>query len=188
MSTHTRYKGFSLLELLAAISIFVILFSIAAPNLQTRIEKSKADAAIFSIHRILNYARSTAIISQKTVSICGSNNRTCEKKWNEHLIAFYDKNNNAIPEDEEIINIQTVNKGQSQIKTRLAFGKFILKINNEGQPNLVGSFIYCPSSRRPTQARRLTWNRIGRFYLGRDTDGDNVVEDTNGKAIKCSTQ
>lgn len=187
MLTLTHTRGFSLIELLATISISAILLSIAAPNFQNTLESNEADNNIAIIYRLLQSARTLAISQQKSITICGSNDGShCLKNWNNYLLVFHDENNDKTASKEEIIYSEPLNIGGANIKTRLGFGKTSLKINTLGQPNLTGSFVYCPPSNQTQYARRLTWNRIGRYYLGRDANHDGIIEDTNGKAISCS--
>jgi type IV fimbrial biogenesis protein FimU len=56
-----RAKGFSLIELLIAISIVGILGSVAVPSFTRAIENSKADSDVDELLRALNYVRLEAM-------------------------------------------------------------------------------------------------------------------------------
>ncbi|MFT6254803.1 MAG: type IV fimbrial biogenesis protein FimT [Granulosicoccus sp.] len=188
MSTPIYTRGFSLIELLVTISISSILLSIVAPNLQNIIQSNEADSKISTLRRLLQVARTRAIVQQQSITICGSNDgHTCLKHWQNYLLVFHDSNNDKTASAEEIIYSEPLNIGQANIKTRLGFGRISVKINSLGQTNLTGSFIYCPPSNKAQYSRRLTWNRVGRSYRGRDTNHDGIIEDTDGKAISCSS-
>jgi Tfp pilus assembly protein FimT len=48
-----------------------------------------------------------------------------------------------------------------------------------------GSFLYCPASMDPHDARQVVLNPQGRLRQLTDRDGDGIVEDTSGRPVKC---
>ena len=58
---HSKSSGHSLVELVAAISIFLIIAALAAPSFTARFDSQKLDAAAGELVNALKYARSEAI-------------------------------------------------------------------------------------------------------------------------------
>ncbi len=56
-----RTKGFTLVELLAAIAIFVILVTLAVPAFTSSIQRSKADTEVGDLQRAISFTRLEAI-------------------------------------------------------------------------------------------------------------------------------
>ncbi|MBR7199483.1 MULTISPECIES: GspH/FimT family pseudopilin [unclassified Pseudomonas] len=56
-----RTKGFTLVELLVAIAVFLILITLAVPAFTRTIQSSKADTEVGDLQRAINFARLEAI-------------------------------------------------------------------------------------------------------------------------------
>jgi type IV fimbrial biogenesis protein FimU len=56
-----RTKGFSLIELLVALAVFLILITLAVPAFTRSVQSTKADTEISDLQRALNFARLEAI-------------------------------------------------------------------------------------------------------------------------------
>ncbi|MBV4456594.1 GspH/FimT family protein [Pseudomonas sp. COR58] len=56
-----RTKGFTLVELLVAVAVFVVLVTMAVPAFTRSVQGSKADTEVGDLQRALNYARLEAI-------------------------------------------------------------------------------------------------------------------------------
>ncbi|MFW9082624.1 GspH/FimT family pseudopilin [Pseudomonas sp. P2757] len=56
-----RTKGFTLIELMVAVAVFLIMITIAVPSFTRSIQGSKADTEVGDLQRALNYARMEAI-------------------------------------------------------------------------------------------------------------------------------
>ncbi|MHC8307384.1 GspH/FimT family pseudopilin [Pseudomonas sp. PB3P13] len=56
-----RTKGFTIIELLVALAVFLILITIAVPAFTRSVQSTKADTEIGDLQRALNYARLEAI-------------------------------------------------------------------------------------------------------------------------------
>ncbi|WP_085584193.1 MULTISPECIES: GspH/FimT family protein [unclassified Pseudomonas] len=54
-------KGFTLVELLVAVAVFVVLVTMAVPAFTRSVQGSKADTEVGDLQRALNYARLEAI-------------------------------------------------------------------------------------------------------------------------------
>lgn len=56
-----RTKGFTLVELLVAIAVFLVLITLAVPAFTRTIQSSKADTEVGDLQRAINFARLEAI-------------------------------------------------------------------------------------------------------------------------------
>ncbi|SHN14221.1 type IV fimbrial biogenesis protein FimU [Pseudomonas asturiensis] len=77
-------KGFSLVELLVAVSLVGILAAIAIPNFSSTLQSNKADTELNDLQRALNYARLEAINRGVTVRIAP----TSGTAWNTELQVY----------------------------------------------------------------------------------------------------
>ena len=58
----TRFKGFTLVELMVVLAILAIVAFIAVPNLSTLIRDNRAESQAEELNSLLQYARSEAVI------------------------------------------------------------------------------------------------------------------------------
>ncbi|WP_339668891.1 GspH/FimT family protein [Dasania marina] len=182
----TPHLGFSLTELLTTLTLVIILSLSVTPNASQSIIKNESISNTSIIYRALQSARTEAIRRQSDIRICGSNDGiTCIKEWQNYLIIFQDKNKDKKAATNEIVTIENFTLRRGFIISRFALGRSSLSINGRGETNLTGSFIYCPTSREPQYIQRITWNRIGRPYLGRDLNKDGIIDNTNGTPLSC---
>ncbi|QHF05018.1 prepilin-type N-terminal cleavage/methylation domain-containing protein [Pseudomonas asturiensis] len=79
-----RAKGFSLVELLVAVSLVGILAAIAIPNFSSTLQSNKADTELNDLQRALNYARLEAINRGVTIRIAP----TTGNAWNTELQVY----------------------------------------------------------------------------------------------------
>ncbi len=68
--------GFSLIELLVALTIGIILVGIAAPQFSAIMQKQQASSEINNLLNDMQYARSEAIKQGQLVTLCASSNGT----------------------------------------------------------------------------------------------------------------
>lgn len=180
-----KAKGFTLLELMASLSLVILLMGFGIPGLSNLLEDTRAKSAMQSAMRTFNLARSTAVERQQIITLCGSNDgETCSRQWGKYLLVFRDEDDSRTAETEELIVRQELGFADSPFLTRLGWGRSFTQIQRDGSVNLQGSIVYCRSE-SPYAARRITWNMVGRPYMARDRDGDGLVDDTNGRAINC---
>ena len=174
-------KGFTLFELLISLAISSILLSIAVPGFGMYIQKSQADVAVSEVFTAFLFARNYAVTQVEDVQLCGSDDGFhCQQQWSQQMIAFIDRNDNKQAEPAEIIRYFQLELGNASMRSRMAFGRASTTFKPNGQASLTGSMIYCPHNREAKNVKRVTWNRVGRAYKGIDTNGDGIVEDTNG--------
>ncbi len=182
----TTPKGFTLVELLVTLSIIAILAGIAAPVFQEQISRSKRDTSISALYHMYQLGRTHAIDNHKLVHFCGSDDlQSCEKKWSKYAVIFVDEDNNNQPSEQEIISVHHFTNKPIHFITRSGFGRSYTILRPNGAVKLAGSIVYCGDKHTPSSYQRMTWNRVGRPYIGVDRDGDRVIDGIEKYAKDC---
>jgi len=181
-----KTNGFTLIELLATLSILSIISFIGIPSLADTLHRNDIESSSQVLLRSFQQARTMAVTNNNTIMLCGSNDGvSCSKDWSEFILVFEDSNDDKIAAEEEIITQQSLSLSHGIVKTRVSLGLSYIKINPDGSAKYLGSMIFCPNNEKAQLIRRVTWNRVGRPYYGRDTDGNGVVENTKGENMEC---
>ncbi|MFL0801557.1 MAG: prepilin-type N-terminal cleavage/methylation domain-containing protein [Agarilytica sp.] len=185
MNTSLHKKGFTLIDLMITLSITGILLTIVPPSFQHLIKKTKRDTSIASMYHFYQAGRIMAIEDKKSIHFCGSNELTsCQKRWSKFAILFDDKNNDHKPSQNEILSLQQFNDTSIQFATRASFGKSYTILTQKGSSQLAGSIVYC-GKEDLKYYQRLTWNRVGRPYVGSDKNGDGVIDGIKKYITSC---
>jgi len=181
--------GFTLIELMASISILGILTGIAIPNFSTFIIKMRVDNEISQLYRLLFISRNLAINSRQTVTLCHLDNALkCDSNWDKELSVFIDTNANKKLDtalNEKVIQI----KAPIKLSDKLHYGIGRNGVIYAPTGRLAGwgsngTFRYCPNH-HPENNRGIRVATSGRLYVSSDIDNDDKDEDRNGKELKC---
>ena len=88
-STWARSTGLTLIELLAALLVLGLLVLLGLPVLTRSLDTLNADLLRWQLHTALSTARNTAIVQNRVVGVCPSQNgRTCSKDWSTGWLLF----------------------------------------------------------------------------------------------------
>ncbi len=109
----TTTRGMTLIELILCISIISIITSVAIPNFQTFIERSKIKTTSNDLRMVLSLARQTAISTGVDTYVCElQSNSSCNShrpfgaNWSYGWLAYIDVNQNAeLDETDTIIRV-----------------------------------------------------------------------------------
>lgn len=92
-------QGFTILELLMAVSVLAITLAIAVPSFSTMIRTNRLAASVNSLVTAMNYARSEAYKRGVIVRVCASNSANSEcsgsSTWTNGWLVIADTNNNS---------------------------------------------------------------------------------------------
>ncbi len=178
-------SGLTLFDILISVSIVAVTASMSAPAMSDFLAKMRSSSASSLIHRQLAVARNLAVSRSQNISICGlDSDGACTREGFREMAIFQDRNrNDAIDDDEPIFSRITISRSHYSV-LRASWRRPYIEFTHEGFAKQAGSFYYCEPHYRH-HARRVTVSMAGRTYTGRDTNGDGIVEMTNGEPIQC---
>ena len=107
-------QGLTLLELLIAMSIAAILATLVIPSMQGFIADARIGNAVSSMTSLMTHARSTAIDSNRRITLCPTSDRKAcgeANEWKHGAMVFADSNDNHLRDsDEPLIRYQPMNR------------------------------------------------------------------------------
>ena len=157
--TMKKYPGYTLIELMAILSVIAILLTVGLPLMSVFFQSNRMVSNTNEIVAGLHIARSEAIKQQMRITMCQSDDRsscTGTGRWEEGFIVFQDPNGNATVEggerilrlnagaDGKKVTIRSDDGGSNQIATAVTF-------TSRGLPKLLngtatsGTFRVCDS-------------------------------------------
>lgn len=159
-----RHTGFTLIELLIVLLLLGILISIALPSFATLLQKNRQTTTLNQLRLALHYARSYAIISRQTVSIC-SGQTSCidSRQWSEQLLVFHDSGSNGqIDDDDTVLQQPTLPAGYSWHWSNFRNQPHMSFKSDGTTHSLNGTFTLCHED-QPTQ--QIVINITGRTRI-----------------------
>jgi len=184
--------GLTLIELMVTLSITAILAVTSFGSFASIIERKKAESLVNELYHILQFARIEALTQKKFTTICPSiDHQSCirTRDWsNKNILVFVDENyNHTLDGDEYVIKDFTTGEDNSKLLWRAFQNKSYLSYRPNGMTDYQnGNLTYCPPSGKVEDAKVLVINLPGRPYLGKDNDGDGIVENGSGHNVSCS--
>ena len=182
-------QGFSLVELMIALTILSIILTVGLAKLPLLFEKTEVAVLQKTLAQHISLAKSTAANSGLIVTLCPSEDYAeCRGSWTRGSMIFIDRNGNRkVDSDDVVIRIRENDIRQGKLEWR-AFGRRqYLQFDPKGYLlHQSGNFTYCDLMGDPTLTRQLIVNSVGRVRIATDSNGDNIREDSRGKPIKCS--
>lgn len=194
-------RGFTLIELVVTVALLIILLVLGVPEYRRMTENNRQVAAINTMIGDLNLARTEAVKQGRTVTICGSTDgATCNTAdWESGWIVFTDLDKEGDVDGPDVLISR--NTGLPAGLTLRAEGfddigaftsESIIQYQPTGQirdfdgdKDSDGTFKLCEKTADPTKARVANVTNLGRVAIGKDSDGDNVLENSEGNDIAC---
>ncbi len=178
-------QGFTLVELLISISILGIMLAIGIPSLSEFIVKTRVDAQISEIHRLVLTARNTAINSGKNVTLCPLSGSSCGTNWQGELTVFTNEDDETKYDssDEDIIKVKAKVDSGDVLKFNQA--RIVYTPTGRLASGANSLFSFCPSNYAEL-SRGVNISLSGRIYTSQDNDNDGKDEDRDGNEISCS--
>jgi type IV fimbrial biogenesis protein FimT len=184
-----KCKGFTLIELMVSIAIFVIIASIAIPNLSSFIIQTRVDNEIYQLQRLLFIARNHAIHLGVNVTVCPlGTDQQCNTQWQNDISVFIDLNQDKrydVTIDERLITVKSAINPDDKLQYGIGRNTIIYaptgQLSGYGQN---GTFKYCPSADIDL-SRGIVVARSGRLYITTDIDNDGKDENRSYKEIIC---
>lgn len=103
-----RQSGQTLLDLIVSLLIGGVVLSLALPSFQKLIQDSQKTQQMNQLLGILHYARSTAVLEKRTISLCsGIDHCLGSPNWRGSLLIFDDRNGNGQFDEQDVLILQT---------------------------------------------------------------------------------
>jgi type IV fimbrial biogenesis protein FimT len=167
MKTARTQKGYSLLELMVAISVAGVLIGFAVPSLNNLVRGSRVSASARNIVVDLSLARNEAVLRAATVTVCTSTDlATCTNgSWNEGRLVFVDAGVlGAVDGGDTIISVTQPLNGTLTTTSNGIAAPFFISYSPQGRLANWGQITVCATNQR---LRRITVRRSGSATLDR---------------------
>lgn len=189
METHRRasVSGFTLIELLIVLALLSILALQVAPAARNLIDHAQTRASLNELIGLINLGRSTSVYESTITTLCPVDAELkCSKDWSNPIALFTDpeKHRRVTNEDLIIRVISPPKHGQLSAKTGVR--RYFSFQPNGMARHAIGSILWCPPDGDSSKAVQIRINMGGRPRLAQDTNGDGVVEGSDGKPVICA--
>lgn len=142
-----KETGFTLVELLITLAIFVILVTVGVPSFKNTYEQIRADNGIREIQQALSYARNQAISYGATVTMCANNNGSCGTDWGDGYLIYVSDNGGTMLQGESGEDAMLKVHSGFDSKDFVSFsGGNLVRFNSAGLASASGTFTYSPGS------------------------------------------
>lgn len=194
-----KNNGFTLIELMVALTVFAILVAVGIPQINQLTNKNRMVSEINYIAGSLALARSESVRRGRIVTLCGStDSATCDTtSWESGWIVFMDVNKDTTVDagdGDTILKIGDALTAGNTLRLLKSDNAGILQFkpdgtlrdsSNDGFDD--GTFVLCENTKTTTEAKAVNVNRLGRASRAEDTDttADNIVNDVDGVDITC---
>ena len=192
MCNHPRTAfGFTLLELIVAISIAGILMAMAIPSFSDMMRNNRLTTYTNELVTSLNIARSEAIKRGVTVHVAKISATTAsnwsESGWNVFVDTDNDHNfdlPSVPPKSTDDILIRSYDKLPANYTLMSNNFSNYITYKSDGTSNTNGSFAVCDNSDgtnvpKAYTSRLIIVNTVGRIRMGKDTNNDGIPEKDN---------
>ena len=175
-STRARCRpcGFTLPELLGAVCILAVLTGVAVPHVRSMGDAMTVASFSNGFLSHLYLARSEAIKRRQPVVMCSSaDGASCaaEAGWERGWIVFHDSNGNGLrePQEQLLERVAALPTGFA-LRGNLNVARYVLYTPSGATRTAAGAFqagtlTICRISTRPTEARQVVLNAVGRPRL-----------------------
>jgi len=166
-----------------------VLAGAAAPGMAALVRRGHADAALAQIAGGIQFARHLAVSRRVPATLCPGAGPSCGRRdsWHEGAMIFLDANaNGRLDGADAVVQRLPPLAGGYRLYWRSFGNRKSLSMLPTGVTNWQnGNIRACPPDGDPKKARQLVVNAQGRVRLGRDSDGDGIVEDAAGRPVSC---
>ena len=184
-----RMCGVSLVELLLVLTILALLVaSLDSQGFARSRDEKQADGVMSDIVSAISMARQAAILENVMVTYCRSDDGMhCQGNWQDGSIIFTDRNaDRRINGDDRLLHRLDAVAITGSLRFKSFRNRQYLQMTPFGFTNYQnGNFTWCPANRDNTLARQVIVSMTARTRYARDSDGDGIIEDSQGKPLTC---
>jgi type IV fimbrial biogenesis protein FimT len=184
-----KVLGYTLMEVLIALTVVVILASVAVPGYEVIQNRSRVNADWNNLHTALNEARTAAVTRGVRVGICPSADGTsCGEDWSQGWLVFEDRNGNGQRDaGEEILRVARALEPNS-LTVRRANGDALdfIGFNNRGFATASSTFTLCDRNNEASRARAVLLLNSGRVVRSRPDDEQGMHRDIAYEVLSCA--
>lgn len=143
-----QQSGFSLLELVIAMTLIIMMTGIAIPSYSTLFNKTHDQLASEQLLQAIRMTRNEAMLRGVTVTLCKSgDHQHCSGNWSDGQIIFVDANNDKIPIQDNIIYVIDGLKAKGVLHWQSSLHRDYLSFSSLGAPfGEDGAFWFCRSN------------------------------------------
>ncbi len=156
-------NGFSLVELMVAISVVTIIAAIAIPSMKTLMAKNRVETHLIQVQSMLQLSRLSAVRNNAFVTLCPLAENQCGTDWQTGMTVFVDFNNNQAFDGDDYVVKEAL---PLETQDSLTYPRMAVTYRRDGSLSKFqsGSFVYCPKD-LPELGRRLTVSQAGRVRM-----------------------
>lgn len=157
--------GMTVVELLFALLILAMLWSLAAPMARHLSDRVRWQVTVGEAFAQIGQARVLAIERRRQITWCASaDGLRCNPDWQHNWLMFVDHNGNGVlDERDELLRQDAIALRGARIEWRSFRRLPFLQFTSDGLGNSSnGALLFCDIERRPGWDRKIVVNRIGR--------------------------
>ena len=175
---HSRYRGFTLYELVVTLGLVAILFALAVPSFAASLARQRQRVEIDALFHAIHLARKESIMRRKVVSLCPSlNGATCSpgRDWSQGWLMFENKDRDSPPQVDAGESVLLEHRVGEQVQVVANRRGFTLRATFLRATN--GTFVFCDPKGR-ISPRALVVSYTGRPRV--------AVHTTKGELYSCA--
>jgi type IV fimbrial biogenesis protein FimT len=174
-----RWRGFTLIELMATLAVMAVLLGLAAPSFSDLTHSTHMTSCINRLIGQMHYARSEAVKRNVRVELCKSSNGsdcTRDGDWSQGYLIFADIDRDRVHEEDEPIlgRQQAVNNILSITYSAFPSSNYVIYYPS-GRSLGNGTFTFC-DARGSDQAKAVILYKTGRIRTARTKPSGNALE------------
>ncbi|WP_346838846.1 GspH/FimT family pseudopilin [Microbulbifer sp. SAOS-129_SWC] len=181
-------SGVTLLELIVTMAILAVVASVAVPPMTHFVQRYRAEIQRHRLFDLIALARGKAYSEGKIYTLCPlDTDSNCNNDWSNGAQLFVDTDGDHQRDADEMLEriLEPMPAGAS-LHWNTLHGSY-LQFRPDGRPqNQTGNFAYCPPDSDAEQGWIIVLNATGRPYIGRDSDGNGLVENGSGSDLTCT--